>query len=113
MTYTLTDIIPDWSYFIVNSTVSKSKGELNNVITNVNFYLTGICNLDNIEKRETQFISLNLQEPNPENFIDINEITQDTIISWISNHPITDAMKDVLKNKLLIEYNKNEYTLII
>jgi len=113
MTYTIDDINPVYTYSISNITVSKSLDNLQNVITTVNFVIEAVCILDNITIKDFRMVTVQLDNPDPNNFLPINEITKDTIISWIENHTETLSMKDTIKEYLLAEYNKNEYTYIL
>lgn len=112
MSFTINDISNNttFTHSITNTIISKSLYNLNNVIRIVSFYLIANCTLNDVRKTETTIVTIQLNDPDPNNFLPINEINENIVISWIQNNSKTEIMKDVLKDNLLIEFNKSEYS---
>lgn len=109
--YTIEDVsgATTFSYNIVNAIVSRKSGDLNNVITKVNFNLIGNCDLNGDIRSSPLFISVELQPPNPEDFIPLENVTKETVAYWLDAVEGVAGYKHIIHSLLLDDYKKNEF----
>ena len=111
MNYTIDDISGAivFNYHILNVVVSKKKDNLENVIVKVNTYIFSECNLNNEEKTMSMYITTDLSSPNSTTFIPIESITKEMIMNWLNENEGVNKYKELMKSRMLEEYQKNEY----
>lgn len=88
--------------------VVKSSDGLTNVLVNV-WYTIVATSDDGYVKILKK--SIDLPAPTPSQFIDINQVTENDIISWIEAQPtyLTDDEKKSLESRIDYERKKPEY----
>lgn len=88
--------------------VVKSEDGLTNVLTTVWFTIVAKSD-DGYTKCLIKW--LDLPSPSPEQFVDINKVTEDTIISWIESQPeyLTDNDRQVFEYRFDMERKKESY----
>jgi len=113
-TYTLEDVSGNaiFTTAIVNTVVCKSLNGLQDVIRTVNFILTLMCDIDRNKKDISNYYSVMLKDPDPSVFKPLEEITREEIIGWLNELSEINRFKEAMLERMLTEYNKNEFIFI-
>lgn len=88
--------------------VQKSKDGLSNVVTDVWYIVTGTSD-DGYIKSLTKLI--HFEDTDPASFIDISEVTESMIISWVESEPeyLNDNDKQNFEHRFQLERNNPFY----
>jgi len=87
--------------------VQQNGDGLQNVVTRISYIVSAISD-DNLRKDMPKQIEL--PPPSSSDFIDITNITNDTLIEWITNHPnyLTEDDKRIFEIRFDMEREKSE-----
>jgi len=104
MSYTLEDIKNNCSITTLIGTVNvaKSLDNLNNVVSDINFFVIATCQNRNFEK----MFNLTLEPPNPNDFTQLDDLTLCILLLWVKNHPDYNNCLDTFYNYVYDEINK-------
>ena len=86
----------NYSWLITNVELQKQENILQNVVITINWTLT--ASEGNYKTRESG--TTNLQPPDPNNFIDYQNLTNDILVSWIAANENVPLLKKGLAEKI-------------
>ena len=97
----------NYSYKLIGLKKVKSFDGLNDIVVSIDFILSG--EIPGLPKMDWALGDVPVDIPNVETFKPFNELTEEEIISWVTNSPLIIPVKDTLRRNINEHFAEKEY----
>jgi hypothetical protein len=97
----------NYSYKLIGLKKVKSFDGLNDIVVSVDFILSG--EIPGLPKMDWALGDVPVDIPNVETFKPFDELTEEEIISWVTNSPLIIPVKDTLRRSINEHFTEKEY----